>query len=74
MRLENPEALVGSVLFLPRDLQESFFFPEGNIDHMELIGGQTFCPHVLSRTGRRVLSVWGACRRFRGAGSFRAVR
>jgi phytoene dehydrogenase-like protein len=41
-RIENGEDLFGSVLLTPKDLQEKFFFPQGNIDHIELSDGQTF--------------------------------
>ena len=38
----NPEDCVWSRLLLPRDLQQLFHFPGGNIDHTMLVGGQTF--------------------------------
>jgi phytoene dehydrogenase-like protein len=41
-RIENREAFVASVLLTPRDLKERFYFPEGNIDHMELGENQTY--------------------------------
>jgi phytoene dehydrogenase-like protein len=41
-RVENPEALFYSALLTPLDLRETFFFPEGNIDHQEMRSGQTF--------------------------------
>ena len=71
-RLENPEALVGSVLFLPRDLQEIFFFPEGNIDHMELIGGQTFFARTFSAAPADTFYQFGSHTGvyYCGAGSF----
>lgn len=47
-RIANPEAFVGAVLRTPRDLKEEFFFPEGNIDHLELCGGQTFLARTFS--------------------------
>ncbi|MCH7535495.1 MAG: hypothetical protein IH948_07080 [Bacteroidetes bacterium] len=40
--IENPEDCVWSRLLTPRDLQELFLFPEGNIDHTIVTGGQTF--------------------------------
>ena len=47
-RIENPEALFHSVLLTPRDLRDTFFFPEGNIDHQELRGGQNFADRGFS--------------------------
>lgn len=40
--INNSEDFIGSVLLTPKDLQERFFFPAGNIDHTELCQGQTF--------------------------------
>lgn len=47
-RIENVEDFVGSVLFIPSDLKERFFFPEGNIDHLEICDGQTFHTRTFS--------------------------
>src|SRR5262249_23056763 len=41
-RIENADDLIGSILLTPKDLNERFFFPQGNIDHAELSDGQTF--------------------------------
>jgi phytoene dehydrogenase-like protein len=38
----NPEACVWSRLLSPKDLQQLFLFPGGNLDHTMLVGGQTF--------------------------------
>lgn len=38
----NPEDCVWSRLLTPRDLQQLFHFPGGNLDHTMLVGGQTF--------------------------------
>jgi phytoene dehydrogenase-like protein len=38
----NPEDCVWSRLVTPRDLQQLFLFPGGNLDHTMLVGGQTF--------------------------------
>jgi phytoene dehydrogenase-like protein len=38
----NPEDCVWSRLLSPRDLQQIFLFPGGNLDHTMLVGGQTF--------------------------------
>jgi phytoene dehydrogenase-like protein len=40
--LRNPEDCVWSRMLTPKDLQELFLFPGGNIDHTMLVGGQTF--------------------------------
>ena len=40
--LRNPEDCVWSRLLSPKDLQQLFLFPGGNIDHTMLVGGQTF--------------------------------
>jgi phytoene dehydrogenase-like protein len=40
--LENPEDCVWDRLLTPRDLQQLFLFPGGNLDHTMLVGGQTF--------------------------------
>ncbi|MBS0580627.1 MAG: NAD(P)/FAD-dependent oxidoreductase [Proteobacteria bacterium] len=38
----NPEDCVWSKLLTPRDLQETFLFPGGNLDHTMLVAGQTY--------------------------------
>lgn len=43
---------VGSVLLTSKDLKEQFYFPGGNIDHMELCSGQTLWDRTFSNTGR----------------------
>lgn len=40
--VENPEDCIWSRLLSPRDLQQIFYFPGGNLDHTMLVGGQTF--------------------------------
>jgi phytoene dehydrogenase-like protein len=40
--LHNPEDCVWSRLLTPKDLQQLFLFPGGNIDHAMLVGGQHF--------------------------------
>ena len=40
--IDNPEDCVWSRLLTPRDLQETFLFPGGNLDHTMLVAGQTF--------------------------------
>lgn len=41
-KIENSADLVGSLLFTPKDIQQTFFMPAGNIDHVELCEGQNF--------------------------------
>jgi phytoene dehydrogenase-like protein len=40
--IANPEDCVWSRMLAPKDLQELFLFPGGNLDHTELAPGQTF--------------------------------
>jgi phytoene dehydrogenase-like protein len=40
--IDNPEDCVWTRLLTPRDLQQLFHFPGGNLDHTMLVGGQTF--------------------------------
>lgn len=40
--IDNPEDCAWSRLLTPRDLQQMFHFPGGNLDHTMLVGGQTF--------------------------------
>src|SRR5262249_58017278 len=40
--VDNPEDCVWSRLLTPKDLQELFLFPGGNLDHTELTVGQQF--------------------------------
>ena len=40
--LANPDDCVWSRLLTPRDLQQLFLFPGGNLDHTMLVGGQQF--------------------------------
>ena len=41
-QIENPQDCVWTRLLTPRDLQQLFHFPGGNLDHTMLTGGQTF--------------------------------
>ena len=52
--IENPEDLAWSRLLTPRDLQQRFGFPGGNLEHTELAPGQLFaergyCSHPQQR-------------------------
>ena len=40
--VDNPEDCVWTRLLMPKDLQQLFPFPGGNLDHTMLTGGQTF--------------------------------
>lgn len=40
--VENPEDCVWTRLLTPKDLQQLFQFPGGNLDHTMLVGGQTY--------------------------------
>jgi phytoene dehydrogenase-like protein len=40
--IDNLEDCVWSRLLTPRDMQQIFYFPEGNLDHTMLVGQQTF--------------------------------
>ena len=47
--LQNPEDCIWSRMLTPKDLQQLFLFPGGNIDHTMLIGGQTFADRQFSQ-------------------------
>tara|TARA_B100001063_G_C16760074_1_gene555459 strand:+ start:618 stop:2129 length:1512 start_codon:yes stop_codon:yes gene_type:complete len=44
----NPEDCVKSVFLTPKDMNQEFHFPEGNIDHMMLTDGQNFNQRTFS--------------------------
>jgi phytoene dehydrogenase-like protein len=71
-RIENAGALFHSVLLTPRDLRDTFYFPEGNIDHQELRGGQNFADRGLSDDPRRSYYRLGGLEHvyYCGAGSY----
>ena len=46
--VENPEDCVWTRLLMPKDLQQIFLFPGGNLDHTMLTGGQTFFDRTFS--------------------------
>lgn len=46
--IANPEDCAWTRLLTPRDLQQLFHFPGGNLDHTMLIGGQTFADRNFS--------------------------
>lgn len=58
-KLQNPDDLVGSVLFTPKDIKNNFFMPEGNIDHIELFDGQNFFARTFSSNPRKQFYQFG---------------
>jgi len=46
--ISNPEDLVGTKFLTPKDLNKTFFFPEGNIDHIAMDGSQNFSKRTFS--------------------------
>jgi phytoene dehydrogenase-like protein len=46
--VDNPEDCVWTRLLMPKDLQQLFLFPGGNLDHTMLTGGQTFFDRTYS--------------------------
>lgn len=46
--ISNPEDLVGTKFLTPKDLNKTFFFPEGNIDHIAMDGSQNFNKRTFS--------------------------
>lgn len=47
-KIANPEDCVWTRLLMPRDLQQLFLFPGGNLDHTMLTGGQQFADRQFS--------------------------
>ena len=74
-KIENAQDLVGSLLFTPRDIQENFFMPEGNIDHIELCEGENFLPATFRRSGKATFIGFGRHENiyYCAAGSYRCV-
>ena len=63
-KIENPEDCVWTRLLMPRDLQQLFHFPGGNLDHTMLTGGQQFSDRQFRKrppVRRRYLSVRFGC-------------
>lgn len=46
--MHNPEDCAWSRLLTPKDMQNLFLFPGGNIDHTVLVGGQTYFDRTFS--------------------------
>ena len=70
--LENPLDCVWSRMLAPKDLQELFLFPGGNLDHTELAQGQTFFDRQFAADPRRKFYQFGAWPNvaYCGAGSY----
>ena len=69
--IENPEDLVYSKLLTPKDLNETFLFPKGNIDHSTLTGNQNYNRRTFSHNKDNFYSYYGYENIFYcGAGSF----
>ena len=70
--LTNPEDCVWSRLLTPRDLQQLFLFPGGNLDHTMLVGGQTFFDRQFAADPERDFYRFGAWPNltYCGAGSY----
>ena len=46
--INNPEDIVGTNFLTPKDLNKTFLFPKGNIDHIALDGSQNFNKRTFS--------------------------
>jgi phytoene dehydrogenase-like protein len=51
--VENPEDGIWSRLLTPRDLQQTFGFPGGNIEHTMLVEGQSYFDRQYAEDARR---------------------
>ena len=58
--IANPQDCAWSRLLAPRDLQQLFLFPGGNIDHTMLAGGQTFFERQFSADPAQSFYQFGA--------------
>ena len=69
--IKNPEDLVYSKFLTPKDLNETFYFPEGNIDHMTLDGNQNFDKRTFSSDSKNFYKYYDFDNIYYcGAGSF----
>lgn len=59
-KIRNPGDLLGTVFETPKDLMDIFFFPGGNIDHIELAEGQTFSDRGYSSDPAKSFYQFGA--------------
>ena len=71
-RVANPEDCGWHRLLAPKDLQELFLFPGGNLDHTMLVGGQTFADRQFAADPSRHFYRFGAwpALTYCGAGSY----
>lgn len=71
-KIKNKGDLITSILLTPKDLQEIFFFPEGNIDHLEVCEGQTFFQRNYSPNPKKNFYQFGNSKRmyYCGAGAY----
>jgi phytoene dehydrogenase-like protein len=58
--IANPEDCVWSRLLTPRDLQETFGFPGGNLEHTMLVGGQSYFDRQYADDANRRFYQFGA--------------
>ncbi len=58
--IANPEDCVWSRLLTPRDLQQTFGFPGGNIEHTMLVEGQTYFERQYAEDANRRFYQFGA--------------
>ena len=69
--IENPEDIVFSKFLTPMDLNETFLFPKGNIDHITLTGNQNYEKRTFSNNKDNFYSYYEYDNIFYcGAGSF----
>ncbi len=69
--IENPEDLVYSKFLTPKDLNKTFLFPKGNIDHSTLTGAQNYHKRTFSDNNDNFYSYYDYENIFYcGAGSF----
>lgn len=71
-KISNPDDLVGSVLFTPKDIKNNFFMPQGNIDHIELCAGQNYFQRTFSSRPKSRFYQFGKHRNvfYCGAGAY----
>ena len=67
--VDNPEDCVWTRLLTPRDLQNLFLFPGGNLDHTMLTGGQTFFDRTFSNQPEKNFYQFGSMENIHICGS-----
>lgn len=58
-KMENPGDMIGSILLTPKDIKETFYMPQGNIDHTELCEGQTYIQRTFSSNPKQSFYQFG---------------